>query len=185
MWSLGSKFKNKLMAHLEILYFFFLLFTSNNFWRRWDVVCHTRWIMNYFMLLEHMASLEVHIVTIKLQKKTQTNLRFIFTNMGFNLRPTDVQAAIGFNQLKRLTQFSKIRLLNRAKIIKALKKSKKWKNQFTFLPTPNTIKPSWFSLVILINEKFLKKKKKFIKFLTSKGIETRPIISGNFLNNLH
>ena len=101
--------------------------------------------------------------------------------MGFNLRPTDVQAAIGFNQLKRLTQFSKIRLLNRAKIIKALKKSKKWKNQFTFLPTPNTIKPSWFSLVILINEKFLKKKKKFIKFLTSKGVETRPIISGNFL----
>mgnify|MGYP000521620345 FL=1 len=35
---------------------------------------------------------------------------------------------------------------------------------------------------IQINDKFLKSKKKFLNFLSTKGIETRPIISGNFLN---
>ena len=50
---------------------FSLLFTSNNFWKGGMVVVIPDQIMNYFMLLEHMAGLEVHIVTIKLQKKTQ------------------------------------------------------------------------------------------------------------------
>ena len=44
------------------------------------------------------------------------------------------------------------------------------------------MEPSWFGLPILINKKFLPKKTKFLKFLAKKGIETRPIISGNFLN---
>ena len=36
---------------------------------------------------------------------------------------------------------------------------------------------------ILLSKKFKNKKRKFIDFLDSKGIETRPIISGNFLNH--
>ena len=38
--------------------------------------------------------------------------RFIFVNSGFNLRPTDITAAIGFNQFKRLKTFIKIRNIN-------------------------------------------------------------------------
>ena len=34
----------------------------------------------------------------------------------------------------------------------------------------------------MINKKYISKKKKFLKYLESNGIETRPIISGNFLN---
>ena len=41
---------------------------------------------------------------------------------------------------------------------------------------------SWFGLPLLISNKFLKKKENFIKFLNKSGIETRPILSGNFLN---
>ncbi len=181
--SLGSKYKNKLMGTFgdfgTFSFYYSHQITSGE---GGMIVCHTR--SDYellYALRAHGWSRSPYSYNKIAKENPKLDPRFIFTNMGFNLRPTDVQAAIGFNQLKRLTQFSKIRLLNRAKIIKALKKSKKWKNQFTFLPTPNTIKPSWFSLVILINEKFLKKKKKFIKFLTSNGIETRPIISGNFL----
>ena len=55
--------------------------------------------------------------------------RFIFVNSGFNVRPTDVTAAIGFNQFKRLRTFIKIRNINYKKIINGLKKSKKWDNQ--------------------------------------------------------
>tara|TARA_B100001250_G_C19806152_1_gene793377 strand:+ start:142 stop:1371 length:1230 start_codon:yes stop_codon:yes gene_type:complete len=107
---------------------------------------------------------------------------FNFINSGFNLRPTEVSAAIGYNQFKKLNYFKRIRLENRKKIIFKLKKSKKWKNQFTFIEPIKGLEPSWFGLPILINKKYLNKKRKFLSFLNKNLIETRPIISGNFLN---
>ena len=107
---------------------------------------------------------------------------FNFINSGFNLRPTDVNAAIGLNQFRRLNNFKKIRSENREKIIKRLKNSKNWKNQFSFIEPIKKLTPSWFGLPILINKRYLEKKDKFLSYLNRKGIETRPIISGNFLN---
>ena len=116
-------------------------------------------------------------------KKKYKNLddKFLFINSGYNLRPTEIQAAIGLSQFKKLKQFKNVRNLNRNKIISYLKNSNKWKNQFQFIEVHEKIKPSWFGLAILINNEFLNKKK-FFDFLDQKRIETRPILSGNFLN---
>ena len=108
--------------------------------------------------------------------------RFLFIGPGYNLRPTDVQAAIANNQLKRLPNFIKTRNSNRNKIISALINHSKWNKQFIFIQPSKNIKPSWFGMPILINKKYRNKKNKFLKYLTTKGIENRPIISGNFLN---
>tara|TARA_Y100000590_G_scaffold89703_1_gene101020 strand:+ start:8098 stop:9327 length:1230 start_codon:yes stop_codon:yes gene_type:complete len=113
-------------------------------------------------------------------KNNKNNFNFI--NSGFNLRPLEISAAIGFNQFKRLNKFKKIRFNNRVKIINKLKNSKKWNEQFTFINPIKSLNPSWFGLPILINSKYKKKKNKFLNFLNKNGIETRPIISGNFLN---
>ena len=107
---------------------------------------------------------------------------FNFINSGFNLRPTDIVAAIGMNQFKRLNYFKKIRSENRKKIIENLKNSKYWDNHFSFLNPIKKLDPSWFGLPILINQKYSHKKKKFLNFLNKNKIETRPIISGNFIN---
>ena len=107
---------------------------------------------------------------------------FNFINSGFNLRPLEISAAIGFNQFKRLNQFKKIRFNNRVKIIEKLKKSKNWKDQFSFIDPIKKLDPSWFGLPILINKRYLNNKNKFLLYLNKNGIETRPIISGNFLN---
>ena len=107
---------------------------------------------------------------------------FNFINSGFNVRPSEIAAAIGYNQFKRLNKFKKIRFANRNKIISSLKNSDKWKNQFTFIDATKKLQPSWFGLPILINKKFLYKKKIFLDYLNNNGIETRPIISGNFVN---
>ena len=45
------------------------------------------------------------------------------------------------------------------------------------------VKPSWFGFPVLINKKYLSKKKKFLNLLNQRGIETRMIISGNFMNH--
>ena len=108
--------------------------------------------------------------------------KFIFINSGFNLRPTDITASIGLNQFKRLNKLINIRSKNRIKIIKNLKKSKKWKNQYSFLEVTKNVKPSFFGFPIFLSNELRGKKKEFLKFLEKKGIETRPIITGNFLN---
>ena len=108
--------------------------------------------------------------------------RYIFINSGFNLRPTDIQAAIGLNQFKRLKKFMKIRVNNRTKIIKSLKKHKNWSDQFTFVEVPKKVSPSYMVFPIFLNKRFRKKKISFINYIESKGLETRPIISGSFVN---
>tara|TARA_B110000027_G_scaffold61722_1_gene66295 strand:+ start:2367 stop:3578 length:1212 start_codon:yes stop_codon:yes gene_type:complete len=117
-------------------------------------------------------------------KKNYKNLddRFLFIGPGYNVRPTDIQAAIALNQFKRLNKFIKTRNTNRNKIINFLKMDNKWNNQFSFVEIDDNSKPSWFGLPILINKKYAHIKKNFLNHLSKKGIENRPIISGNFLN---
>ncbi len=107
---------------------------------------------------------------------------FNFINSGFNLRPMDITAAIGLNQFKRLNKMIQIRSSNRKKIVNSIKSSQNWNDQIEFLISSEKVKPSWFGLPILINKKYLNKKKKYLSYLNKNGIETRPIISGNFLN---
>ena len=138
------------------------------------IVCNDK--KNY----EILHSLRAHGWDRGLNKKNQKSFNFI--NSGFNLRPTETSAAIGYSQLKKLNRFKKIRYSNRNKIIKKLRTSSMWRNQFTFINPVKNLDPSWFGLPILINKPYVKKKKKFLKYLNRNFVETRPIISGNFLN---
>ena len=118
----------------------------------------------------------------KIEKKfNKINKNFFFINSGFNFRPTDIQAAIGLSQFKSLNNFIKIRRINRDKIIKTLTTDKRWDNQVSFVEENNNVKPSWFGLSMLLNEKFKYNKKLILNRLDKFGIENRPIISGNFL----
>ena len=105
--------------------------------------------------------------------------RFIFFNSGFNLRPTEVSAAIGHNQFKRMDKLMKIRNINRKKIINSLLNNSYLKNKIDFYYENKFVNPSWFGLSIKILIKNFNKRI-IIKKLENNGIETRPIISGNF-----
>ena len=70
------------------------------------------------------------------KKYPKLDPRYIFINQGFNLRPTDVQAAMGLNQFKRLSKFIKIRTSNKNKIIQCLRNDSRWNEQYRFIDTP-------------------------------------------------
>ena len=131
---------------------------------------------------ELIYSMRSHGWARKLKNSNNKDTSFTFINSGFNLRPLDISAAIGLNQFKRLNSMIKIRIKNREKIINRLMNSKQWNKQFSFLGTTKNVKPSFFGLPILISKKYLSQKKQFFNFLKKKGIETRIIISGNFIN---
>ncbi len=146
------------------------------------VVCNNK--QDYEILLalrSHGWSRGRNIYQKNAKKYPNLDPRYIFINSGFNLRPTDIQAAIGRNQFKRLDFFKRTRTINKHKIISSLVKDRRWKGQFTFVKYSKRIDPSYMVLPILLNMKF-QKKKKFIKLIEEKGLETRPIISGSFVN---
>ena len=140
------------------------------------VVCNSR--ADY----ELIYSMRSHGWARKLKNSKNKDTSFTFINSGFNLRSLDISAAIGLSQFKRLNSMIKIRIKNREKIINRLVNSQLWNKQFSFLGTTKNVKPSFFGLPILISEKYLSIKKQFFNFLKKKGIETRVIISGNFIN---
>lgn len=117
-----------------------------------------------------------------IKKNKSLNPKYIFTNSGFNLRPTDIQAAIGMSQFKSLNLFKKNRTHNKNKICNNLISHKKWNQQFDFILHENAVDPSYMCLPMLLAKKFIIKKNKFLNYLEKKGIETRPIISGSFNN---
>ena len=182
--SLGSKYKDKFLGTFgdfgTYSFYYSHQITSGE---GGMIVCNND--NDYDILL----SLRSHGWARKLLKqkkyeKKYKNLdnRFIFLNSGFNLRPTEIQAAIANNQFKRLDNLKKIKKKNHLKIVKSFLKNKKWKNQFTFILENKNVSANWFGLSILINKHLVYKKEKFINYLTKIGIENRPIISGNFIN---
>ena len=105
--------------------------------------------------------------------------RFIFYNSGFNLRPTEIAGTIGRSQFKDLFKFKKIRNLNRKNIVNLFKKNKKIDRSIKVIKPNKNVNPSWFGLPLIVYKKKLLKK--LMLRLEKNGIETRPIISGNFL----
>ena len=108
----------------------------------------------------------------KLSKKfNKLDKRFLFIGPGYNVRPTEIQSAIAFNQFKRLGKFMDLRNQNRDKIIKSLKNHKKWNDQFSFVKVDKKIEPSWFGLPILVNKKFKKVKNLFLENLSKEELK--------------
>lgn len=102
--------------------------------------------------------------------------RFIFVNLGYNLRPTEVQAVMGMQQLPRLDGFVKARREARDEYRKLLNK---YSNLFAFQEEEKNSMASWFGFGIVLKENAPFAPKDITSFLNKKNIETRPIIAGN------
>ena len=103
--------------------------------------------------------------------------RFIFVNIGYNLRPTEVQAVIGMKQLPKLQGFVDKRALASQEYSTRFIK---YKDFFRFQEEAvGFVEGSYFGYGIVLREHTLFTVKEITAYLQSKGIETRPIIAGN------
>lgn len=102
--------------------------------------------------------------------------RFIFVNIGYNLRPTEVQAAIGMKQLPKLDGI----IANRRATYDAYRKGLgKYGNWFRFQDEQEGGRASWFGFCITLTDACPLSLKEVTSYLQRNGIETRPIIAGN------
>jgi CDP-6-deoxy-D-xylo-4-hexulose-3-dehydrase len=102
--------------------------------------------------------------------------KYVYSHVGYNLKVTDMQAAIGVAQLKKLPGFIKARKRNFSSLISNLKKYGK----YLLLPSPaKGSDPSWFGFPILVKKNAPFTRADIVNYLESKKIATRMMFGGN------
>lgn len=104
--------------------------------------------------------------------------KYIYSRIGYNLKATDMQAAVGCSQLKKLPAFIEARHRN----YEALHKGLKAFEDFFLLPqaTPDS-EPSWFGFPVGVREDAPFSREDFIRYLHQHRIATRLLFAGNLL----
>lgn len=102
--------------------------------------------------------------------------KFLFVNIGYNFRPTEIQGAFGLHQIKKLDSFIDIRREN----------ARYWTDNlegysdYLWLPQERTgTKHVWFGYPITVKPSAPFNREELVQFLEEKGVETRPIMAGN------
>jgi len=103
--------------------------------------------------------------------------KYIYSHVGYNLKATDIQAALGLSQLKKLETFVAARKSNFQKLKTALSDIE------DFILPEETAKsdPSWFGFPVTIKEQSNLDRTKLLRYLDGKKIGTRLLFGGNLL----
>ncbi len=176
--SMGAKFNNKFTGTFGIMGSF------SSFYSHHIATMEGGYILTDDKELYHiLLSLRAHGWTRNLpninkvtglKSKSNFDESFNFVLPGYNLRPLEMSAAIGKEQLKKLPNFIKQRREN-AIYFKSLFKD------LSQITTQKEIgKSSWFGFSIIL-KKNTTSRKDLLEVLSKHKIETRPIVSGNFL----
>jgi CDP-4-dehydro-6-deoxyglucose reductase, E1 len=104
--------------------------------------------------------------------------KYIYSHMGFNLKITDMQAAVGVAQLDHLDGFVQARRRN----FEMLKNGLRDLEEYFILPeaTPNS-EPSWFGFVITLRDGAPFRRDDILRHLNEKKIGTRLLFGGNLI----
>ena len=102
--------------------------------------------------------------------------RYTFVNLGFNVRPMEIQAAFGLEQLGRLDAFNAQRTRNAAYFAKAVARHK---NVLSLMEVDPRGTCSWFALPMLVAADSPFTRQELVTFLEREGVETRPVVAGN------
>lgn len=103
--------------------------------------------------------------------------KYIYSHIGYNLKATDMQAALGLSQLQRIDEFANARRKNFAHLYGALEGT-----PGLVLPraTPKS-DPSWFGFPITLDPKHSVDREELLRFLDTRKIGTRLMFAGNIL----
>lgn len=102
--------------------------------------------------------------------------KYVFANMGYNLKPMDLQGAIGFIQLQKFDEIDEKRKASKERIESILLKYVDGLKGVKMLPKADTC---WFGTPFVCDDKALKDK--LVAFLEANKIQTRNYFAGNIL----
>lgn len=104
--------------------------------------------------------------------------KYVYSHFGYNLKATDLQAAIGCEQLKKLPGFISRRKENFSRLKVALSSTEE---QIILPEACPGSDPSWFGFLITCKQGV--SRNDMVQFLESRGIQTRMLFAGNLLRH--
>ena len=106
--------------------------------------------------------------------------KYIYSHFGYNLKVTDMQAAIGVEQLKKFPEFIERRRHNWERLHKALERVQ----DKIILPEPTEGSvPSWFGFLISIKPESGLNRNQLIQYIEENNVQTRLLFSGNLIKH--
>ena len=106
--------------------------------------------------------------------------KYVYSHIGYNLKATDLQAAIGVAQLKKVDKFIEKRKENFRYLYERLKP---YENYFVLPKALPEAEPSWFAFPLSVREKSGFTRKEIVDYLERKKIMTRTLFAGNLVKN--
>lgn len=104
--------------------------------------------------------------------------KYVYSEIGYNLKMTDMQAAIGSAQMDKLEMFGNRRRENFKRYQKIFSAYEKY---FILTEATPGAEPSWFTYVLSVRENAPFTRNELVTFLNERRIETRNIFAGNIL----
>ncbi len=104
--------------------------------------------------------------------------KFVYSHVGYNLKATDMQAAVGVEQLKKLESFCSTRRENFRRWHEGFSK---WSDRF-YLPVPTEgADPAWFAFPVTVKEEAGFTRTDLTNHLDENKVDTRNLFAGNLL----
>lgn len=136
-------------------------------------------------LYHYMLSLRAHGWTRDLPGKSKIYQKsdnefyeyFNFILPGYNLRPLEIEAAIGIKQIEKIDEIIKTRRINASYFKKVFGNRKNIKIQ------KEIGESSWFGFALILTNELEGKRNFILKELINNDIEVRPVVAGNFTRN--
>ena len=100
--------------------------------------------------------------------------KYVYSHFGYNLKATDLQAAIGCAQLDKFPSFVEKRRHNFARLWKKLEDTQ---DQLILPAAAEHSEPSWFGFLITCREGV--DRNRLVQYIESKGVQTRMLFAGN------
>lgn len=106
--------------------------------------------------------------------------KYVYSHLGYNLKVTDMQAAIGCAQLEKLPEFIEARRKNWNMLCEGLHDLQ----DVLVLPEPTeNSEPSWFGFLLTVKEDAEFSREQIVNHLEMKGVQTRMLFAGNLLKH--
>ncbi len=102
--------------------------------------------------------------------------KYVYSEIGYNLKMTDIQAAIGSAQMDKLSLFCEKRKANFKKHYAIFEK---YPQYFSLPKATEGSDPAWFAFIVTVNESAPFTRDEITRYLNSKLIETRNLFAGN------
>ena len=104
--------------------------------------------------------------------------KYVYSHLGYNLKATDMQAAIGCAQLRKLPVFTKRRRNN----FEVLRSALQGLEEFFVMPEAcENSCPSWFGFPLTCRESV--NREQIVRYIESKGVQTRMLFAGNLIKH--